>query len=118
MKLKGDDYNLILSIFFVPYVLFAPLVGVIGKKFGPSRVLPILMFCFGFSTLMIVAVKNFGDLLACRWFLGMVCMLAVLNKATEADDVDLNRLKEDSSRWSSITSRVSGRLAETRTFGD
>ncbi|KAK5377865.1 hypothetical protein LTR67_005454 [Exophiala xenobiotica] len=71
LHLKGDDYNLILSIFFVPYVLTAPILGIAGKKFGPSRVLPVMMFCFGFSTLMIVAVKNFGGLMACRWFLGM-----------------------------------------------
>lgn len=32
-----------------------------------------MMFCFGFSTLMVVAVQNFGGLMACRWFLGMVC---------------------------------------------
>jgi MFS family permease len=70
--LKGDDYNLILSIFFVPYVLSGPFVGMASKRFGPSRTLPLMMICFGFSTLMIVAVKNFGGLLACRWFLGMV----------------------------------------------
>ncbi|KAJ9608960.1 hypothetical protein H2200_006731 [Cladophialophora chaetospira] len=71
LGLKGDDYNLILSIFFVPYVLSGPFVGMASKRFGPSRTLPLMMICFGFSTLMIVAVKNFGGLLACRWFLGM-----------------------------------------------
>ncbi|OCT54062.1 putative transporter [Cladophialophora carrionii] len=71
LGLKGDDYNLILSIFFVPYVLSGPFVGMASKRFGPSRTLPLMMICFGFSTLMVVAVKNFGGLLACRWFLGM-----------------------------------------------
>jgi predicted MFS family arabinose efflux permease len=61
----------------VPYVLTAPILGIAGKKFGPSRVLPVMMFCFGFSTLMIVAVKNFGGLMACRWFLGMVSSITV-----------------------------------------
>jgi MFS family permease len=72
LGLKGDDYNIILSIFFVPYVLAGPIVGMLSKRYGPSRTLPTMMLCFGFSTLMIVAVKNFGGLLACRWFLGMV----------------------------------------------
>ena len=71
LGLKGDDYNLILSIFFIPYVLTAPFLGIAGKKFGPSRVLPLMMFSFGFFTLMVVAVQNFGGLLALRWFLGM-----------------------------------------------
>ncbi|KIX07529.1 uncharacterized protein Z518_02182 [Rhinocladiella mackenziei CBS 650.93] len=71
LHLRGDDYNLILSIFFIPYVLTAPFLAVAGKKYGPSRVLPLMMACFGFSTLMVVAVQNFGGLLACRWFLGM-----------------------------------------------
>ena len=71
LHLKGDDYNLILSIFFIPYVLAGPIVGMASKKYGPSRTLPLMMLCFGFSTLMIVVVRNFGGLLACRWFLGM-----------------------------------------------
>ncbi|KAJ9635638.1 hypothetical protein H2204_005812 [Knufia peltigerae] len=71
LGLKGDQYNLILSIFFIPYVLTAPFLGIAGKRYGPSRVLPIMMFCFGFFTLMVVAAKNFGGILALRWFLGM-----------------------------------------------
>lgn len=71
LKLRGDQYNIILSVFFVPYVLTAPLLGIAGKKYGPSRVLPIMMFCFGFTTTMVVAVMNFGGLMAIRWFLGM-----------------------------------------------
>jgi MFS family permease len=83
LNLKGDDYNLILSIFFVPYVLAGPIVGMASKRFGPSRTLPLMMLCFGFSTLMIVAVKNFGGLLALRWILGMV--------GRSLDAVDLHR---------------------------
>ena len=39
--------TVILSVFFVPYVLTAPFLGLIGKKYGPARVLPIMMFTFG-----------------------------------------------------------------------
>lgn len=66
-----NQYNLILSIFFVPYVLTAPVLAILGKKYGPNRVLPIMMFCFGTCTLCVAAVKNFGGLMAIRWFLGM-----------------------------------------------
>ncbi|KAK5114718.1 hypothetical protein LTR62_002292 [Meristemomyces frigidus] len=30
-----NDYNILLSIFFVPYVLTAPFLGVVGKMYGP-----------------------------------------------------------------------------------
>lgn len=71
LKLKGNDYNIILSIFFIPYVLTAPFLGIAGKRFGPNRVLPIMMFSFGFFTLLVIATFNFGGLLALRWMLGM-----------------------------------------------
>ena len=71
LGLQGSDYNTILSIFFIPYVLTAPVLGILGKKYGPSRVLPIMMTCFGFTTLMVVVVRNFAGLMTIRWFLGM-----------------------------------------------
>jgi MFS family permease len=58
-------------VFFVPYVLTAPFLGVLGKKYGPNKVLPCMMFGFGCFTLLVSSVKNFGGLLALRWFLGM-----------------------------------------------
>jgi len=71
LGLVGNQYNTILSVFFVPYVLTAPFLGILGKKYGPHIVLPCMMFCFGFLTLMVVTVTNFGGLMAIRWFLGM-----------------------------------------------
>ncbi|KAL3489562.1 major facilitator superfamily domain-containing protein [Aspergillus germanicus] len=71
LNLKGNQYNLILSIFFIPYVLTAPFLGIAGKVYGPNRVLPCMMLTFGLCTLLVVAVFNFGGLLAIRWFLGM-----------------------------------------------
>ncbi|KAK8040970.1 MFS general substrate transporter [Apiospora phragmitis] len=65
------QYNLILAIFFVPYVIFAPPLAMVGKKFGPARVLPILMCSFGCMTLLTAAAKNFSGIFALRWFLGM-----------------------------------------------
>ncbi|KAI6356032.1 hypothetical protein MCOR25_007986 [Pyricularia grisea] len=67
---KGQ-YNLILSIFFVPFVIFAPPLSILGKKFGPARVLPCLAIVFGSMTLLTATAKGFGGILALRWFLGM-----------------------------------------------
>lgn len=62
---------MVLSIFFIPYVLTAPFLGILGKMYGPNIVLPCMMLSFGFCTLLVIAVFNFGGLLAIRWFLGM-----------------------------------------------
>lgn len=66
-----SEYNIILSIFYIPYVLTAPFLGIVGKKYGPSRVLPICMFCFGAMTLLVATAQNFSGIFALRWFLGM-----------------------------------------------
>ncbi|KAI0474892.1 MFS general substrate transporter [Xylariaceae sp. FL0804] len=71
LGLVGNQYNIMLSVFFIPYVLFAPLVGIIGKKWGPSRMLPTMMFTFGLMTLMTTVAHNFGGLVALRMILGL-----------------------------------------------
>ncbi|KAF2001767.1 MFS general substrate transporter [Amniculicola lignicola CBS 123094] len=71
LHFKNNQYNIILSVFYVPYVLFAPPIGMLGKKYGPHRVLPIMMFSFGSATLLAASVKNFAGMMTLRWFLGM-----------------------------------------------
>ncbi|KAJ9352764.1 permease of the major facilitator superfamily [Paecilomyces variotii] len=71
LNFKPNQYNLILSIFFVPYVVFAPPIAMLGKHFGANRTLPILMFSFGSFTMLGAATRNFGGIFTLRWFLGM-----------------------------------------------
>ncbi|EFX01151.1 major facilitator superfamily transporter [Grosmannia clavigera kw1407] len=71
LGLVGNQYNILLSVFFVPYVLTAPFLGILGKRFGPSRVLPIMMFSFGSFTLLTTAASNYAGIMTLRWFLGM-----------------------------------------------
>ncbi|QIX00381.1 hypothetical protein AMS68_005898 [Peltaster fructicola] len=66
-----NEYNIVIAVFFIPYVLTAPFLGILGKKYGPSRVLPIMMACFGLMTVCMAAVQSFGGVFALRWFLGM-----------------------------------------------
>lgn len=58
-----DVDNILLSIFFVPYVLTAPFLGIVGKMYGPSRVLPAMMVCFGSMTLLVTATYNWSGLM-------------------------------------------------------
>ncbi|KAF4627428.1 hypothetical protein G7Y89_g10727 [Cudoniella acicularis] len=53
LHFKGNQYNIILSAFYIPY-------GMIGKKYGPAIVLPIMITAY-----------NFSGIIALRWFLGM-----------------------------------------------
>ncbi|KAI6715544.1 hypothetical protein JHW43_001897 [Diplocarpon mali] len=46
-------------------------VTMLGKKRGPAVVLPILMFCYGSFTILSVAAKTFGGMMALRCFLGI-----------------------------------------------
>ncbi|PYH46434.1 putative MFS transporter [Aspergillus saccharolyticus JOP 1030-1] len=71
LHFKSNQYNLLLSIFYVPYVIFAPPFAMLGKRFSPARVLPVLMFSFGSFTLLASAARNFGGMFTLRWFLGM-----------------------------------------------
>ncbi|KAM7215465.1 MFS general substrate transporter [Rhypophila decipiens] len=71
LDVEKNQYSTILSVFFVPYVLTAPFLGLAGKKYGPNRVLPIMMFCFGACTLLVVAAHSFAGIMTLRWFLGM-----------------------------------------------
>ena len=43
----------------------------VGKKYGPAMMLPILMMTFGSMTLLTAAAHDFGGIFALRWFLGM-----------------------------------------------
>ncbi|GME85906.1 unnamed protein product [Ambrosiozyma monospora] len=69
--LHGNQWNLILCIFFVPYVLFAFPFQFLVRKFNPANVTPIMMCGFGSMTLLSCSVFNFSSFMAARWFLGM-----------------------------------------------
>ncbi|KAH6606147.1 hypothetical protein Trco_005300 [Trichoderma cornu-damae] len=71
LKFQPNQYNLVVSIFFIPYVVFAPIFAMLAKRFGPSRALPVMMFTFGAMTLLTAATQNFSGIFAVRWFLGM-----------------------------------------------
>lgn len=64
LGLEGNQYNTLLSVFYVPYVLCAPPFGMLSKKYGPARVLPLMMFTFGSMTLISSGVHNFGGIMA------------------------------------------------------
>ena len=71
LHLVGDQYNLLVSLFFVPFVLTGPAMNLLTKKYGAKYVLPGAMLIFGTMAMLCAAATSFGGILACRWFLGM-----------------------------------------------
>lgn len=71
LGISGEQWNLMLSIFYIPFVLFAFPLSLVIKRFNASRVIPILAFTFGSINLLLVSAFNFGGLMAGRFFLGL-----------------------------------------------
>jgi len=71
LKMKNNDYNVALFIFFVPYILFEVPCNIIIKRVAPSTWLASIMFCWGVTTIGQGLVKTNGGLQACRFLLGL-----------------------------------------------
>ena len=64
-------YNILLSIFYVPFVLSGPGMNMLTKRFGAKYILPIAMLIFGSMAMLSAACTSFGGIVTTRWFLGM-----------------------------------------------
>src|SRR5580692_2578112 len=70
LGLVGDQYNIALLVFFVPYILFEVPSNIFIKKLKPSNWLSLIMFIWGVATICQGLTQNFGGLLACRIIIG------------------------------------------------
>ncbi|EGS17747.1 putative nicotinamide mononucleotide transmembrane transporter protein [Thermochaetoides thermophila DSM 1495] len=64
------DYNTALTIFFIPYILFEVPSNILLKKLSPRVWLSACCIGFGVVTVCQGFCRNFGGLLAARFFLG------------------------------------------------
>ncbi|KAJ5517800.1 Major facilitator superfamily domain general substrate transporter [Penicillium expansum] len=72
LKMTGLQYNTVLSIFFIPYVLFEVPSNIILKKFKrPSAYLGLLVLTWGIIMTCTGLVKNYAGLMATRVLLGV-----------------------------------------------
>jgi sugar phosphate permease len=72
LGLVGNQYNLLLILFYIPYGLVNIPATLLAKRFNPAVVMPILMFLWGTLAMASAATKNFGGILACRILMGAV----------------------------------------------
>ena len=72
LGLDGVQWNIVLSVFFVPYILLEVPSNILLKKFKrPSYYLGILIVCWGIIMTVMGVVQNFAGLLATRILLGV-----------------------------------------------
>ncbi|KAF7347861.1 MFS general substrate transporter [Mycena venus] len=71
IHLKGNQYYLLVMIFYVPFCLFGTPISLFVKRFSAARVLPIMMIGFGSMALLAGVAKNFSQIFAIRFFLGI-----------------------------------------------
>ncbi|KAJ5585849.1 hypothetical protein N7450_005636 [Penicillium hetheringtonii] len=72
LSLSGIQYNIALSLFFIPYVLLEVPSNMLLKKFTrPSAYLGILIICWGIIMTLTGVVQNFAGLLVVRIMLGI-----------------------------------------------
>ncbi|KAI9756266.1 MAG: hypothetical protein M4579_003933 [Chaenotheca gracillima] len=71
LGMEGNDYNVALLVFFVPYVLFEVPSNLILKNVAPSTWLTSIMALWGIATIGQGLVRNYAGLVACRVLLGL-----------------------------------------------
>ncbi|KAJ5939212.1 hypothetical protein N7466_002346 [Penicillium verhagenii] len=72
LGLQGNQYNTIISIFFVGYILTQIPTNMILNRMRPSLFLPGVMCCWAIVSSCTGAVKSYHGLLALRFVLGFV----------------------------------------------
>jgi sugar phosphate permease len=71
LHMQGNDYNLALFIFFIPYILCEIPCNLIMKRLAPSTWLSSIMALWGVVTICQGFVQSHAALMACRFLIGV-----------------------------------------------
>jgi MFS family permease len=71
LNLTGQRYNIVVALFFVPYVICEFPSNIALKYFSPSKWIARIMVSWGIVTICTAAVTTYGGLIAVRIFLGI-----------------------------------------------
>ena len=71
LNMVGNDLNVALLIFFVPYILFEIPSNILLKRIAPSTWLSAIMFLWGIATIGQGLITTNGGLQAMRFLLGL-----------------------------------------------
>ncbi|KAL5116161.1 hypothetical protein ACEQ8H_005937 [Pleosporales sp. CAS-2024a] len=71
LKLKGYDYNLVLSVFYISYIVFEIPSNIACKWIGPGWFIPSISLCFGIASFGTAFVHNRHSAAGVRFILGI-----------------------------------------------
>lgn len=71
LHLKGYNYNQVLSVFYVSYILFEIPSNICCKWIGPGWFIPIISLCFGAVSIATAFVHNLHTICGVRFVLGI-----------------------------------------------
>ena len=71
--MHGYDYNVVLSCFFISYILFEIPANILCKRIGPGWFIPATTVLFGITSFCTAYVDNMTQACVVRFFLGMSC---------------------------------------------
>lgn len=72
IHLTGDQFNIALAVFFVPYIIFEIPANYLLKKLSPHVFLSVCLLCFGGVSIGQGFVKNYHQLIVTRVLLGLL----------------------------------------------
>ncbi|KAL7629560.1 hypothetical protein AAE478_001081 [Parahypoxylon ruwenzoriense] len=72
LGLVGDQFSLLLVLFYVPYALFNIPWSILAKKYNSARVIPLAILSWGACTMGAAAAKNFAGIMTTRIIMGAV----------------------------------------------
>jgi MFS family permease len=71
LSLDGVKYNTVLTVFFIPYVVFEIPSNIFLKRFSPRIWLSTLVIGFGLVSIFQGLTQNYSGIIATRFFLGL-----------------------------------------------
>ena len=71
LGLKGNDYNAVLSVFYISYIIFEIPCNIACKWIGPGWFLPATTLMFGIISICTAFVHNFAQICGVRFLLGI-----------------------------------------------
>ncbi|KAH8698193.1 putative MFS transporter [Phaeosphaeriaceae sp. PMI808] len=71
LKLKGYDYNAVLSVFYISYIIFEIPSNICCKWIGPGWFIPVISLCFGIASIGTAFVTNIHAISGVRFLLGI-----------------------------------------------
>lgn len=70
LHLVGNQFNLLLVLFYVPYALFNIPWSILAKRYNSKVIIPCTIAIWGICTLASVATQSFGAIMATRIIMG------------------------------------------------